>query len=416
MPLYLKANSNGDQPVNLLLIDDDKDFSSFFSEALRTVGACCQVITDPRAVLSFDLAETDHIVIDLSMPNLDGLQVLRFLKDINFAGYISVTSGQAMPLLESAKEICQLHNLNFHTILQKPFDIGFLDELLEPPQFTSVSRAEQKSDNNLSCRLATKFSNALKSGEIDVYFQPKINLETNEITGLEALARWQLAGVFVPPEHFIALAENYNLIGQLTNQIVEKSLSHFARFITFNRQLGLSINLSSVELCQQDLPDFLFEKVTVYGLSPHMITLEITETVLLEKNSVSLEILARFRLMGFQLSIDDFGSGYSSVNMLQNGPFTELKIDKVFIQSMHSTDKSKIIVQSIVDLAKKLELKIVAEGIETRQDLQEVIKAGCKYGQGYFFSKPINATHVTTCLLNWEDNNPNNRAHKKATS
>ncbi|GLX83401.1 EAL domain-containing response regulator [Thalassotalea eurytherma] len=402
--------------MNLLLIDDDKDFSSFFSEALRTVGACCQVITDPRAVLSFDLAETDHIVIDLSMPNLDGLQVLRFLKDINFAGYISVTSGQAMPLLESAKEICQLHNLNFHTILQKPFDIGFLDELLEPPQFTSVSRAEQKSDNNLSCRLATKFSNALKSGEIDVYFQPKINLETNEITGLEALARWQLAGVFVPPEHFIALAENYNLIGQLTNQIVEKSLSHFARFITFNRQLGLSINLSSVELCQQDLPDFLFEKVTVYGLSPHMITLEITETVLLEKNSVSLEILARFRLMGFQLSIDDFGSGYSSVNMLQNGPFTELKIDKVFIQSMHSTDKSKIIVQSIVDLAKKLELKIVAEGIETRQDLQEVIKAGCKYGQGYFFSKPINATHVTTCLLNWEDNNPNNRAHKKATS
>ena len=101
MPLCLKANSNGDQPVNLLLIDDDKDFSSFFSEALRTVGACCQVITDPRAVLSFDLAETDHIVIDLSMPNLDGLQVLRFLKDINFAGYISVTSGQAMPLLES---------------------------------------------------------------------------------------------------------------------------------------------------------------------------------------------------------------------------------------------------------------------------------------------------------------------------
>ena len=415
MQLCHKADSNGDIPLNLLLIDDDKDFSSFFYEAVRTVGACCQIITDPRTILSFDLADIDHIVIDLSMPNLDGLQILRFLKDINIAGYISVTSGQAMPLLESAKEICQLHSLNFHTMLKKPFDISFLDVLLTSPQPISISRAEEKAKNNLSCRLATKFSNALKSGEVDVYFQPKINIETHEIIGLEALARWQLDGVFVPPEHFIALAENYNLIGQLTNQIVEKSLSHFDHFITLNRQLGLSINLSSVELCQQDLPDFLFKKVAEYGLSPEMISLEITETVLLEKNSVSLEILARFRLMGFLLSIDDFGSGYSSVNMLQNGPFTELKIDKVFIQSMHSTDKSKIIVQSIVELAKKLELNIVAEGIETQQDLQEVIRAGCKCGQGYLFSKPINARQVTTYLLNWEDNNPNNRTHKKAT-
>ncbi|MCH2055209.1 MAG: EAL domain-containing response regulator [Thalassotalea sp.] len=400
--------------MNLLLIDDDKDFSSFFSEAVSSIGVDCQVITDPTAVLDYNLAKTDHIVIDLSMPNLDGLQILRFLKDKDFAGYISVTSGQAMPLLESAKEICQLHSLNFHTILKKPFDISYLDKLLNTPQSSSFNRTEAKRNNKLSSRLATKFSNALKLREVDVYFQPKINLETSEITGLEALARWQIDGGFVPPEHFIALAESFNLIGQLTNQIVEKSLKHFTHFLAINKELGLSINFSSVELRQQNLPDFLLEKVTEYGLSPHMITLEITETVLLEKNSISLEILARLRLMGFQLSIDDFGSGYSSVNMLQNGPFTELKIDKVFIQSMHSTEKSKIIVQSIVDLATKLELDIVAEGIETNEDLQEVRRVNCHYGQGYFFSKPMNATQIKTIITNWNTNYSNNKVLNKA--
>lgn len=169
--------------------------------------------------------------------------------------------------------------------------------------------------------------------------------------------------------------------------------------------LGLAINLSSTELGQEDLPDVLLKKVQHYNIPCETVTLEITETVLLEKNTTSLEVLTRLRLMGFKLSIDDFGSGYSSVNMLQNGPFTELKIDRVFIDSIDNKDQSKIIVKSVIDMATQLGLTVVSEGIETVDEANQLIEMDCIAGQGYFFSRPMPANAVNEWLRTW--NSPN---------
>jgi EAL domain-containing protein (putative c-di-GMP-specific phosphodiesterase class I) len=160
-----------------------------------------------------------------------------------------------------------------------------------------------------------------------------------------------------------------------------------------------------LELGQSNLPDLLISKIEQYNLASEQITLEITETVMLPKNTLSLEVLARLRLMGFKLSIDDFGAGYSSVNMLQNGPFTELKIDRAFISALDKNEQSRIIVSSIVQMAKKLHLIVVAEGIEQQTIVDELIKINCTIGQGYFYSRPMPVHDVIIWLESRLTNN-----------
>ncbi len=390
--------------MTLLLIDDDKAFTDFFVEAVAELDLACTALTKSSDILAYDLADTEHIIIDLSMPDFDGLQILRFLKDINYSGYISVASGQSGALLASAKEICQLHQLNFHTLFAKPFELSSLNQLIPPPLKNNIKpngfSAELPSDKILLKRL----SDAIKQQAIDVYFQPKVNLKTREVIGFEVLARWFLDGVFIPPEKFISLAEHNQLMPDLTGLIIDKSLQHYLLFDQkHNKQFGLAINLSSSELKQESLPDILGNKLHQYNIACDKVTLEITETVLLEKNTTSLEVLTRLRLMGFKLSIDDFGSGYSSVNMLQNGPFSELKIDRTFVESININKQSKIIVKSIVDMAIKLGLDVVSEGIEAPEEARQLLEINCHIGQGYFISKPMPASTVNEWLCHWRN-------------
>jgi EAL domain-containing protein (putative c-di-GMP-specific phosphodiesterase class I)/ActR/RegA family two-component response regulator len=390
---------------NLLLIDDDQDFSDFFVAAIHSKGANCQVLSEPKKIINLNLESIDHIIIDLLMPEFDGLQILRFLKEIDYRGDISVTSGQDQSLLDSAKEICQLHKLSFHSVLKKPFDLSMLDKITTKKCIAQIKnnniRPTELNDSELTIALKA----AIESECLDVYFQPKVNMSNLLITGFEALARWSLNGNFIPPTRFIPLAESTGLIDKLTQVIVEKSLKHFARIQTHLSKPSLSINFSALELNTSNLPDLLKSKIDQYQVSSERITLEITETVFLEKNTLSLEVLTRLRLMGFKLSIDDFGAGYSSVNMLQNGPFTELKIDRAFVSTIHCNEQSKIIVQSIVEMAKRLELSVVAEGIEDKITQDGLTKMNCFIGQGYFFSKPMPAHLVNDWLTNWYNNN-----------
>ncbi|MDP7593065.1 MAG: EAL domain-containing response regulator [Litorilituus sp.] len=386
----------------LLLIDDDKDFTQFFSVAIEETGIKCQVLTQPIAILQYDLADIEHIIIDLSMPDFDGLQILRFLKEINYKGYISVTSGQAGTLLESAKEICKLHKLNFHTLLRKPFDIDFLEKFIPFKAKETLSSPYPPEELRSDATLIIQLKKAIKQHKIDVYFQPKFNLKTRQPVGFEALARWSLDNTFVSPEKFIMLAENNHLMSDLTALIIDQSLKYFSLIDEKKNGLGLAINFSSTELRQNGLPDLLLKKAQQYRISTNMITLEITETVLLEKNTMSLEVLTRLRLMGFKLSIDDFGSGYSSVNMLQNGPFTELKVDRMFIDSIQNKPQSKIIVKAIFDMATQLGLNVIAEGIETIDEAEALIQMQYSYGQGFFYSKPMPANAVNEWLRSWK--------------
>lgn len=386
--------------VTLLLIDDDKDFTEFFVAAIEESGIKCQVLNQSKKILQYNLTGIDHIIIDLLMPDFDGLQILRFLKESRYSRYISVTSGQDQSILNAAREICQLHQLNFHSVLKKPFDLSCLDALIIDHVDGGIIIEKPKPLIKNDTELLEQLKLAISTQSLEVYFQPKVDMVSYEIQGFEALARWDLDGAFIPPTQFIPLAERSGLIGKLTEVIVEKSLRYFTQFKHLLAHPNLSINFSALELGQSNLPDLLISKIKQHNMASEQITLEITETVMLQKNTLSLEVLARLRLMGFKLSIDDFGAGYSSVNMLQNGPFTELKIDRAFISELDKSDQSRIIVNSVVQMAKKLNLNVVAEGIEEQTIVDELIKMNCLTGQGYLFSRPMPLQDVIIWLEN----------------
>ena len=374
---------------NLLLIDDDKDFTQLFQEVLESRGLTCEVLTNSADILDYDVTHIDHVVIDLHMPHLDGLQVLRYMSERLYGGYISVTTGQDGSLLEAAREVCELHRLRFHSALQKPFDVDRILQLFENKCNATFSTPHESEELNTNDVTVEDLKKAISQNQLDVFFQPKIDLSTGRTLGLEALSRWSHRGNYISPTRFIAMAEKHDLMTPLTNLIVSKSLAYFSNFQRYSQSLTLALNLSASELNYKMLPELLLAEVNRFKIDPRQITLEITETVFLEKNTLSLEILTRLRLMGFQLAIDDFGTGYASVNMLQNGPFTEIKIDRSFVSKMTQNNQALIIVQSIVNLANKLDINVVAEGIEDEATNNALVRAGCYCGQGYFFSKAI---------------------------
>ena len=197
-------------------------------------------------------------------------------------------------------------------------------EALLKKDFQSVPQLVRQKQIVNSFDVAECLLNALEKNEVYVVFQPKVLLNSEEIIGFEALARWTFDGAPVSPEIFIKAAEQNGYINQLTRYIIKLSFSQFKKIRAINKNFTLAIGFSALELSQTDLPDFVHQQAKRFEIPPHLITAEITETVFMEKNAQSLSTLTRFRLLGLKLSIDDFGSGYSSVNMLSDGPFNQL--------------------------------------------------------------------------------------------
>jgi EAL domain-containing protein (putative c-di-GMP-specific phosphodiesterase class I) len=379
----------------ILLIDDDKSFTCFFSDAIAHLGATCDVLHDSVQITEHNMQEYAHIIIDLMMPNYDGMQILGHLKAVDYKGYISVVSGQDKSVLKSAQEVCRMHQLTFHTALQKPFELKELEQLVySSPEGNTQNLVKPPVKLLSEQEMLVALRGALRQLALDVHFQPKVSLQDNKVLGFEALARWHHNGQFIPPTCFIELAEKNELTVDLSKQIISKSLRAFSTFHHLFERPTLSINLSAIELQQRRLPELLRDLVDEFNIPHEQIILEITETVLLEKNMISLEVLTRLRLVGFKLSVDDFGTGFSSVNMLQNGPFTELKIDRSFVSAINVNEQTAIIVQSVIDMANRLNLHVVAEGIEDEQIKTTLIHMNCSIGQGFLFSKPMSAQEL----------------------
>jgi EAL domain-containing protein (putative c-di-GMP-specific phosphodiesterase class I) len=340
----------------------------------------------------------DHIIVDLMMPEFDGLQVIHHIIKQDFSGQVSVISGHDQSVLASVKEFCQLNNLYLHAALTKPCDLVELEKIILAPQ-SQPSQTNFCMLNTYPSDLDKQLCKAIENNEIDVFFQPQFNLNTLQLIGFEALARWSVNGQYIPPDYFISVAEASGSITQLTRYIVSLSFKKFAKIRHFKPELTLAVNFSATALSQTDLPDFINTQANKFNIPTNQVTVEITETMVMEKNSETLSTLTRLRILGFKLSIDDFGTGYSSINMLKNGPFTELKIDRSFIEKISTDKQSLAIVKSIIDMAKELNLQIVAEGIENKKTLSMLLDINSMIGQGYYFSKPLSYKDITTNFL-----------------
>jgi diguanylate cyclase (GGDEF)-like protein len=247
--------------------------------------------------------------------------------------------------------------------------------------------------------LIGELRHAIELNQLVLHYQPKINLRTGRVTGVEALVRWQHPQHgLIPPAEFISLAEQTGAIKPLTLWVLEEALRQCQAWHQAGLTLTVAVNLSARNLQDPQLVDQVAGFLETAGAAPSRLELEVTESVIMADPARALETLTRLSAMGVRLAIDDFGAGYSSLSYLKKLPVNELKIDKTFVINMATDDNDAVIVRSTIDLAHNLGLAVVAEGVETQASWNRLAALGCDAAQGYWMSRPLPAADLTRWL------------------
>lgn len=377
----------------LYVVDDEEDMRRIIDTAAKTVGYQTKSFADASSLFRHLKTDPDVIVLDLGMPDIDGVEVIRTLSAMACNSAIIIMSGFDERLLNSIGHLAAELKLNLLGLLRKPFQIDSFLRLLQKPPALAQDRTQPRPNFSHG-----ELSKALSDDQLIVHYQPQVCFADQRWCGLEALVRWQhpVYGLLAPNQ-FIEFFEQEGLISELTQQVLQKTLREFEYFKQLDFHGSVSINLPGGALGRVDFPDTVIKNFNFDGIAHGLITFELTETSIAENKTHAADILTRLRLKGFHLAIDDFGTGYSSLEALHKLPFNELKIDKQFVQSATSDNVAKVIVQHSIELARHLNMQVVAEGVETQEQWDWLLELGCDIAQGYYISRP----HPAFNLMNW---------------
>jgi EAL domain-containing protein (putative c-di-GMP-specific phosphodiesterase class I) len=245
---------------------------------------------------------------------------------------------------------------------------------------------------------------AIERDELQLFYQPTIDIETGNFEGVEALIRWPHPEKgFIPPLDFIPIAEESGLIEPIGKWVLEQACAQLSKWqmrFPSAKPLKMNVNLSARQFDQADIVDVVKRVIETTGIMSDTLVLEVTESVLMENSSAVREKMDALVALGCELAIDDFGTGYSSLSYLQQYPIRVLKIDRSFVNEIgnENDDADHALVKAIIDIARTLQLRTVAEGIETRAQLDALHRLGCEVGQGFFLAKPAPPIEVQRLL------------------
>jgi EAL domain-containing protein (putative c-di-GMP-specific phosphodiesterase class I)/FixJ family two-component response regulator len=346
----------------------------------------------------------DLLIIDLEMPTMDGPELLTRLRERGVESPIIVASSRERSLLHSVQDMGNTMGLCLIGGLQKPLRLESLSAILR--NWDSVSDRRKQAANDLPID-PEALRAGIDRGEIVVHYQPQIAVTSGDVHGVEALARWNHPTLgLIQPDQFIPMAEEHGLIHKLTLQVMNEALLQAATWNAHGLDLSVAINLSPKLLDSPNLLQEISGLQQCYGLRAERVVLEITETSLLRDLSVALAVLTRLRLRGFGLSLDDYGTGFSSMQQLARIPFTELKIDRSFVHGVHERESVQVMLRSALEMAMRLGLNTVAEGVESLQDWWLLQEYGCMFVQGWLLSKPMPAADVMNWIQSHEGRKP----------
>jgi len=387
--------------MHILVIDDDADVGEFIFTAAQLMNFRCTATTNAVEFMAALNPEVTLVMVDLMMPDMDGVELLRWLGQQHCKAAILLMSGLDKRVLETAEVLAKSLGLAVVGRLQKPFRLTELEKMLASHATTrAASLTPQSPPIAIN---ASDLQSAIDRNEFVLHYQPQVDIATGRVVGLEALVRWQhpeLGLVF--PDSFIGKAESFGLIDQLGWLVVNRGLTEIRGFaLTDGGVPSLSLNVSAHSLTDLKFPDKFVALTEKYGVPPARIILEITESGLIQNLASALDILMRLRMKKIQLSIDDFGTGYAMMQQLRNVPATELKIDKSFVQEIHEKDASRVVVQKTIEIGHELGMKVLAEGVETAAQLEFLRANHCDLAQGYFFSRPLAVPELLAWLKSY---------------
>jgi len=340
----------------------------------------------------------DVILVDLDLPGMDGIELIGHVAKRQLARAVILFSALDPVLLSTVQTMARAYGLRVLCSLEKPLTrekllaaLAHYGDVLLVAE--GVETVEISGDDIRA---------ALAAGEITPWFQLQVELGNGKPVAVEALARWcRPDGSVVRPLHFIGLLEREGLNDALTDLMLERSCRWKRQWDSEGLRLNVSVNVSPTTLADESVADRFQRIVLAQGVDPAEVVLELTESSLMADAALGLSVLARLRLKGFGLSIDDFGTGYSSLAQLSQIPFTELKIDQGFVTGAHSDPRKRAVVEASLDLARKLDLNVVAEGVETVEDWQMLADLGCGIAQGYLTAWPAPPEELAAVLARW---------------
>lgn len=375
--------------LRALVVDDDFLMTELIAMLLRDCGFVQIDIADGghAALEHLSRRTADLLICDLNMPGMDGVQLMSRIAALDQRPAIILVSGEHSRILDSSRQFAEAKQLTLLGVLRKPVAREPLISLLNlyRPE-TELPRAD-----SIHAPLdANSLSQGIDNGAVRLLYQPKIDLRSGGMVGVEALLHWTdpTFGI-VPSAHVVEAAEQSGLIDQLTLAVLAQAARD--RKIAANRGvfLDFAVNVSLKNLYDADIVERMLDAVATGLGEPSDFTLEITETHLVDDLAKILEPLLRLRLFGFKISLDDYGTGASSMQLLSQLPSTELKIDRSFVTAAPRSAQGRAFMQSAVELALQMGQSIVAEGIETEEQRALALELGCRIGQGYLFSRPI---------------------------
>lgn len=381
------------QPAKLLVMDDDESICSLVRRVAEGERFDVETCTEAHTFIErFRKTAPSIVMLDLNMPGIDGIELLRQLAEIGTDAHIYLMSGLETRILNTAQELGDSLGLNVRESIHKPFNL---------PRLRGLLREEQPREIRLT---KPELIAALHNGEIVVYYQPRVEHREGSwhIRGVEALCRWQHPehGLLMP-ERFIPLAERSDAIVMLTDHVLRETADQLHIWRQSDIELHGSVNVAAASLTDLEFPDRLVSLLAEFGLGADALGLEITETTAMAEPRLTMDILTRLRVKGFQIAMDDFGIGYSSMEYLFKLPFSELKIDKSFVLRVGRSEEAETIVTALIDLAHAFGMTACAEGIETAEALGFVERAGCDAGQGYYISRAVPASRIPDLVKSW---------------
>ena len=378
--------------ARLLIVDDESQIRDVLHDFLSQSYDCVALNSGEDALALISTESFDVIISDITMARMSGLEMVPHILNLSPETVIIMISGRRT--IEFAIDAMRAGAFDYIT---KPFDLSEVDaavrRALDQGQLfrDKLTRVSGNDENSVK-----QLRRAVDNEEFVVYYQPQVDIESGNIVGAEALVRWKHPELgLLAPADFILLAEETGLIVPIGAWVLRMACAQARKW----REAGLlgfriAVNVSPRQLQQGNLRETIVQTLNETELEPDCLELELTETSMMQNAESEVEILASLREMGLKIAIDDFGTGYSSLGYLKNLPIDSVKLDQSFVKSATTDPDDAALVMAIVTLAHNLRLKVIAEGIETEDQLKFLRLLRCDRGQGYLFGKPAPADPI----------------------
>lgn len=398
-----RASLPADQ-LTVMVVDDSRTMQAVIAATLQELGIkTCHCVSSGEQALQ--RVKGNHpfyqlIFVDLNMPGMDGMQLIRELAKVRYRGGVVILSELDAKIIRLAGDVTRQHRIRLMGCLSKPITEDMITPILQ--RISHLHPSKEHATESLSER---ELDGALENNWLKPYYQPLVDSNNGGVYCLEVLARILKPGQSnaILPSRFINLAERKGLLESMTLSIMDQALSDFhAIHSELGDQCKLAFNLSPDMLFNSDLPDRLIEIIERHGIKNENLILEITENQVMDQTR-QLETLNRLRIRGFNLALDDFGTGFTNIQQLKGLPYTEIKIDRSMIRGIHQDKLSQVVVSSLMDIFSELGAIVVAEGVELEADLRYLNSLPVSpYFQGFFISRPKSLDSIMLWRKSWQ--------------